>query len=44
MSGIYRHLLARIARRPEAVLEGRVSLPAWQKAEIAVRSLLGMSP
>jgi phytoene synthase len=44
MSGIYRHLLARIARRPEAVLEARVSLPAWQKAEIAVRSLLGTSP
>jgi phytoene synthase len=37
-------LLDRIAQRPEAVLEGRVSLPAWQKAEIAVRSLLGMSP
>jgi 15-cis-phytoene synthase len=44
MAGIYRHLLDRIAQRPEAVLEGRVSLPAWQKAEIAVRSLLGMSP
>jgi len=44
MSGIYRHLLDRIARRPEVVLEGRVSLPAWQKAEIAVRSLIGMSP
>jgi 15-cis-phytoene synthase len=43
MSGIYRHLLGQIARRPEAVLEGRVSLPAWQKAEIAVRSLIGMS-
>lgn len=44
MAGIYRHLLDRIARCPEAVLEGRVSLPAWQKAEIAVRSLIGMSP
>jgi phytoene synthase len=44
MAGIYRHLLARIARRPEVVLEGRVSLPAWQKAEIAVRSLIGMPP
>ncbi|HZD75164.1 MAG TPA: squalene/phytoene synthase family protein [Actinomycetota bacterium] len=44
MSGIYRHLLGHIARHPEAVLNGRVSLPAWQKAEIAVRSLIGMSP
>jgi phytoene synthase len=43
MSGIYRHLLGHIGRRPEAVLDGRVSLPAWQKAEIAVRSLIGMS-
>jgi phytoene synthase len=44
MSGIYRELLARIARRPEAVLEERVSLPTWRKARIAARSLLGMSP
>ncbi len=43
MSGIYRQLLGRIARRPEAVLHGRVSLPTWQKAEIAVRSVLGLS-
>jgi phytoene synthase len=44
MSGIYRELLARIARRPEAVLEERVSLPSWRKARIAARGLLGMSP
>jgi 15-cis-phytoene synthase len=44
MSGIYRELLARIARRPEAVLETRVSLPTWRKARIAARSLLGMTP
>jgi phytoene synthase len=44
MSGIYRHLLGHIARHPESVLDGRVSLPAWQKAEIAVRSLIGISP
>jgi phytoene synthase len=44
MSGIYRELLARIARRPEAVLEERVSLPTWRKARIAARGLLGMSP
>jgi phytoene synthase len=44
MSGIYRELLARIARRPEAVLHERVSVPAWEKARIAARSLLGVSP
>jgi 15-cis-phytoene synthase len=44
MSGIYRELLARIAGRPEAVLEERVSLPTWHKARIAARSLLGISP
>ncbi len=44
MSGIYRELLGRIARRPEAVLHQRVSLPTWRKARIAARSLLGMSP
>jgi 15-cis-phytoene synthase len=43
MSGIYRELLGRIARRPEAVLHQRVSLPTWRKARIAARSLLGMS-
>jgi phytoene synthase len=44
MSGIYRELLGRIARRPEAVLHQRISLPTWRKARIAARSLLGMSP
>jgi 15-cis-phytoene synthase len=44
MSGIYRELLGRIARRPDAVLRERVSLPTWQKARIAARGLLGMSP
>jgi phytoene synthase len=44
MSGIYRELLGRIARRPEAVLHERVSVPAWEKARIAARSLLGVSP
>ena len=39
MAGIYRRLLERIARQPELVLHMRVSLPAWEKAEIAVRSL-----
>ena len=44
MSGIYRELLGRIARHPEAVLHERVSVPTWEKARIAVRSLLGVSP
>jgi 15-cis-phytoene synthase len=44
MAGIYRHLLARIARHPEAVLEGRISLPVWEKAEIAFRSQVGLPP
>jgi phytoene/squalene synthetase len=44
MSGIYRELLGRIARRPETVLAERVSLSTWRKAKIAARSLLGISP
>ena len=32
MAGIYRRLLERIARQPSAVLEGRMSLPAGEKA------------
>jgi 15-cis-phytoene synthase len=44
MAGIYRHLLNRISRRPQAVLEGRISLPVWQKAEIAFRSQVGLPP
>lgn len=42
MAGIYRRLLERIARQPDLVLRTRVSLPAWEKAEIALRSLTGM--
>jgi 15-cis-phytoene synthase len=39
MAGIYRRLLDRIAVRPEAVLRERVSLPAGEKAGVAVRAL-----
>ncbi len=39
MSDIYRRLLRRIEREPEAVLRRRVSLPAWEKAWVAARSL-----
>jgi 15-cis-phytoene synthase len=42
MAGIYRALLARIARQPQAVLQGRICLPAQQKAVIAARSLTGV--
>ncbi|MHC0431455.1 presqualene diphosphate synthase HpnD [Streptomyces sp. O3] len=41
MAGIYRRLLDRIEREPEAVLSGRVSLPGREKAYVAVRGLTG---
>lgn len=41
MAGIYRRLLERIARQPSAVLEGRMSLPAGEKALVAVQALTG---
>jgi len=44
MAGIYRRLLARIEREPMAVTRGRVSLPAWEKALVAGRSLAGARP
>jgi phytoene synthase len=42
MSGIYRHLLDRIEADPLAVLDHRVSVPGWQKASVAFRSLAGV--
>ena len=41
MAGIYRRLLQRIERDPAAVMRGRVTLPAWEKALVAGRSLAG---
>jgi phytoene synthase len=41
MTGIYRRILDRIAARPEAVMERRISLPAWEKTWVALRSLTG---
>ncbi len=41
MSAIYRRLLDRIAAEPGEVLRTRVSLPAGQKAAVAVRALSG---
>jgi 15-cis-phytoene synthase len=42
MAGIYRRLLERIARQPSAVLRGRMSLPAGEKALVAVQALTGI--
>ena len=44
MAGIYHRLLGHIARDPLAVTRGRVSLPSWEKAFVAVRSLAGARP
>ncbi len=41
MAGIYRRLLRRIEREPDAVLAGRLSLPGWEKSWVAARSLVG---
>ena len=40
MTGIYRSILDRIERDPEAVLRGRISLGPWEKTWVAARSLL----
>jgi phytoene synthase len=42
MTGIYRRILERIMRQPEEILERRISLPAWEKAWLAARSLAGV--
>jgi phytoene synthase len=42
MTGIYRGILARIEERPADVLERRISVPAWEKAWLAARSLAGV--
>ena len=41
MTGIYRSILDRIEREPEVVLRRRVSLPTWEKAWLAARSVAG---
>jgi 15-cis-phytoene synthase len=41
MAGIYRRLLERIARNPDAVLQGRMSLPGSEKALVAAQALAG---
>ncbi len=42
MSGIYHRLLGRFMARPWLVLRDRVSLPGWEKAVVAARSLAGV--
>jgi phytoene synthase len=44
MAGIYRRLLVRIAADPAGVLDRRMSLPTWEKALVAARSLAGARP
>ena len=44
MTGIYRCILERIAREPGEVLRRRISLPAWEKAWVAARSLAATRP
>ncbi|HEV3355440.1 MAG TPA: presqualene diphosphate synthase HpnD [Pseudonocardiaceae bacterium] len=44
MAGIYHRLLGRIMARPWLVLGGRLSLPSWEKAIVAGRSLAGATP
>lgn len=44
MTGIYRRLLDRIAESPEVVMQRRLSLPAWEKAWVAARSLVEAAP
>jgi squalene synthase HpnD len=39
MTGIYRRILDRIDREPDAVARGRISLPAWRKGWVAGVSL-----
>jgi phytoene synthase len=41
MTGIYRRILSQIERDPQQILSRRVSLPAWEKAWVAARSLAG---
>ncbi|EFC80603.1 presqualene diphosphate synthase HpnD [Parafrankia sp. EUN1f] len=43
MAGIYLRLNRRIRQDPTAVLERRLSLPGWEKAVVAARSLAGRS-
>jgi phytoene synthase len=43
MTGIYRRILERIDRSPQAVLDHGLSLPPWEKTWVALRSLAGVT-
>lgn len=43
MSGIYLRLLDRIDEQPSLVFDRRLALSGWQKAEVAMRALVGTS-
>jgi 15-cis-phytoene synthase len=42
MTGIYRRILGQIERDPQQIMSRRVSLPPWEKAWVAARSLAGV--
>lgn len=44
MAGIYHRLLHRMMAEPRTVIRERTSLPDWEKAVVAVRSLAGAKP
>jgi phytoene synthase len=44
MTGIYRSILERIEHQPDEILRHRISLPAWEKAWLAARSVAGVRP
>ena len=41
MTGIYRRILERIVSHPDEILQHRISLPVWEKAWLAARSVKG---
>jgi phytoene/squalene synthetase len=42
MTGIYRRILERIDEAPQTVLDHGLSLAAWEKTWVALRSLAGV--
>jgi 15-cis-phytoene synthase len=43
MAGIYVRILGRIERQPGQVMQVRLSVPRWEKAWVAARSLAGVA-
>lgn len=44
MAAVYERILGRIEAEPRRVLDGKVSVTAWQRAALAVRARLGRVP